>query len=181
MDPRSSFAAFVRWVMRETTFHRLYSARVTSDGGDNHVDLEPDDPSMQGLGLRRVPVRTGIAGATSQVQPDTRCLFAFDNGDPRTPKVVAWEYKKGSAVVSLDGGKASIARLGDLVTAAMGPGPVAVVGTITGKMTIPNPSPPPATVDVPIPAIPPTLFVGTAILSDYPRGQIQRGAPRVKA
>jgi len=177
MDPTSALARFIRRVMRDTAFHGIYPATLEVDRGDGTVDILPDN-AFRGVGFAKIPVLKGIAGTTENVAVGTRCLFAFANGSPSAPRVVAWEYKQGSATVRLDGGTASIARQGDVVKMAGGPGFV-VMGTISGTMNVTNPSPPPATIPTPMP--PGTNFVGTVTLPPYLYGQIQKGARRVKA
>jgi len=167
-----SLARFIRWVMRDTTYHRRYSATVERDRGDGTFDLLPDDHAMRGTG-QAVPDRVGVAGASVRVEQGTRCLFTFADGDPSKPVIVAWEFKGGSATVSFDGGEAAVARKGDLVDILLGD-PTPVAGLVQGTVLPPQPGPPPF-------QLPPTPFTGTATLSGPVRAVIVGGAKRVKA
>lgn len=170
---RAALERFIRWVMRDVTYHRRYSASIERDRGDGTFDLIPDDPAMRGTGLQAVPDRVGIAGTGAQVQPGTRCVFAFADADPSKPWIVVWEYAQGSAVVSLDGGQAQVARKGDLVDVLLST-PTPVAGIVQGTVLPPQPGPPPF-------PLPPTPFTGTATLSGPVRAVIVGGAPRVTA
>lgn len=170
-----SLARFVRQVVGDYRYERRYGATVVATNTDgSRVDLEPDDDAVRGLGLQAVPVRSGIAGGSSRAQPGTRCLLAFDDGDPSKPAVVGWEYAKGSAVVSLGGGIAGVARNGDMVELLLSP-LTPITGVISGSVTVPTVPP---TV-VPVPPI--TQFVGVATIVLPVRGRIVGGARRVKA
>jgi len=178
MEPGDAFARIIRWVMRDTTFFKVYGATVEVDHGDS-VDLTPDDPEMRGLGLTRVPKGAGELADSCLVQPGLRCLFGFRNGDPAKPIVRAWEYKRGSAHVILDGGGSPVARVGDLIKVLTLPA-LPVVGVIGGITQNPNPSPPPATIDVVVPAGTP-LTLAVATIAVPVNGVISKGAARVRA
>jgi len=169
----SYLARFVRWVMRDTTYHRRYSATVERDRGDGTFDIIPDDQAMRGTGLQAVPDRVGVAGAEVRVEPGTRCLVTFADGDPSKPVIVAWEFKRGSATISFDGGEAAVARKGDLVDVLLDT-PTPIAGIVQGTVLPPQPGPPPFT-------LAPTPFTGTATLSGPVRAVIVGGAKRVKA
>lgn len=170
-----SLERVIRQLVGDFRYERRYPATVVASLADNLVELDPDDPAIRGLGLSRVPVRSGIAGAGSRAEPGARCLLAFDDGDPRKPVVVAWEYAHGSAVVSLDGGTAPVARNGDLVELMLSQ-QTPITGTITGSVTIPGTPP----VVVPIPLGTP-FMTGVATMPVPVHGRILGGAPRVKA
>ncbi len=158
--------------MRDVTYHKRYEATVERFNGDGSFDLLPSDDAMKGRGLQRVRERVGLAGAASYlVKPGTRCLFGFRNGDPRAPEIVAWEFQKDSAVVSLNGGRARVARKGDSVKVPAG---TAVTGVVNGTLTVPGTPP----VVTPVVGLP---FVGTATLAGPVRARIIGGARRVKS
>jgi len=173
MSAKGTLARFIRWVMRDVTYQRRYSATIERDRGDGTFDLMPDDPAMRGTGLQAVPGRVGVAGAEVRVEPGTRCVFAFADADPAKPCIVAWEYAQGSAVVSLGGGQAQVARKVDLVDVLLST-PTPVAGIVQGTVLPPQPGPPPF-------PLPPTPFTGTATLSGPVRAVIVGGAPRVTA
>jgi hypothetical protein len=177
VSPFETIARFVRWVLRDETYYRHFLATVERDNGDNTVDLVCDDPAVRGIGMQAVPVKTGIAGATSRAEQGARCLLGFAAGDPRQPQVVAWEFGRETATVFLDGGTAGVARFADPVEVEYSD-VMAVSGMAGGTQTIPNPSPPPATIDVTIPAGP---FTGIAIVLTPPIAVVQGGNPTVTA
>jgi hypothetical protein len=162
----------IRFVMRDATYRSVYGGTVLVDHGDA-VDVQPDDDRMQGRGLSRIPKAAGLLGDESRVLPGLRCLFGFENADPRRPRIVAWEYKRSQAVVFLDGGGASVARVGDLVDVIVS-GEVPVVGVAGGTTVIPGS--PPTVVDVPMA---PVGGLATVLLPL--QAVIQSGAPRVRA
>ena len=168
------FSAFVRTVMRDVTYHRRYLAEIERRAPNGTFDIKPLDDAMRGRGLQGVPERVGIAGAeTLAVKAGTRCLFGFANGDTMRPEIVAWEFTKGSAVVSLDGGLAGLARKGDPVKVVVG-ATVPIVCVVSGTVT----TPPPASVTTPVAGL---QFVGIATLSGEIRADIIGGTPKVKA
>lgn len=178
---KESLARFIRWVLRDVTYHRLYPAEVVLQRSDGTVDLAPEDEPMRGHGLQSVPISVGVPGTTLLVQPGTRCLFGFVDGDPRKPHVVAWAYQRDGAVVRLADGGAPVARVGDTVEPQFPP--TIVAQAVIGGETV-NPSPPPPTVPVPdAPFTPPGVTVqiipGPTVLK--PIGVIQFGNPKVLA
>lgn len=173
MTALAALTAFVEHMLRGVTYTGRYAATVDADHGDT-VDITPDDEAMRGLGLQGVPKRTGVASGTSVVEPGTRCLFGFDNSDPRKPFIAAWEYLQHSAVVSFDGGAAPVARYGDVIRVITEP--TLVVSGVAGG-DVANPSPPPATLPLP----PGSPFVGTATIVGTITGVIQAGASKVFA
>lgn len=152
-DPRAAFERFVRWVMRDVTYDKVYAATVELDRQDQTFDVRVDDPALRGQGLSRVPVLVGVAGARVQANNGTRCLVGFVDRDPRKPRIVAWQYQANSGKVSLDNGTASVARQGDFVRVLVSD-PAPISGVMSGQTTIPGPPP----VITPIPAAP---FIGT--------------------
>jgi hypothetical protein len=177
MDIRATLERLIRHITRDSIYLKTYGV-VVQRGHDNTVDVIADAAELQGMELRQVPVMTSPAGTSARVEPGTRGLLAFADGDPRKPRIVAWEYSKGSAVVSLAGGNAGVARNGDLVELQLSP-MAPVSGVISGTVETPNPSPPPATITVPVP--PGTQFTGFVQIAPPIRGRIFGGARRVKA
>jgi hypothetical protein len=169
------FTRIVRWVMRDTTFLRLYSATVELDHLDGTFDVRADDEAIRGLGLPPVPALVGIAGARVNADAGTRCLVGFQDGNPKRPRIVAWEYEPLHGRIVFDDGTAALARQGDHVRCLIGD-PAPVAGELSGTVLVP--APPGLPVPTPVPAAP---FVGTVtlILPDTVHGAILGGAPRV--
>lgn len=177
-DLRANIERVVTEALRGSVFLGRFAATVVIDHGNQTVDLEPDNEAMRGLGLQYVPVLAGVASATAVVEPGTRCLFGFVDGDPTKPRVYAWEYAANSAVISLDGGQAAVARYGGSVKVLVGAATV-ISGTAGGIQDIPNPSPPPPTLPNPIPDSTQFSVVANFVAPVY--GVIQQGNPKVLA
>lgn len=171
-----SLERIVRQLVGDFRFERRWPCTVVAALADNEVEIEPDDEAIRGRGLSRVPVRSGIAGAGSRAEPGARCLLAFDDGDPRKPVVVAWEWAKGSGTVKLDGGSASVARNGDLVEVMVSKlAPINAM--VDGVVTLPNG----VTLPTSVPGVGGTTFTGTITVPGKIYGRILGGARRVKA
>lgn len=169
----SDFKSFVRWVMRDARFHKLYPATVQFQNQDGSVEVLPDDEEIRGTGLRAVP-RPGLPGTDINVAAGARCLVGFAEGDPGKPFIAEWEGN-GLASVRLGHGTRPVARMGDTVKIATTPSQN-VAGIIQGILTIPGPPP------VPTP-IPPSPFSGVVTLPPTPPVQalIMAGNTKVLA
>lgn len=168
----------VRGAIGNSTYLRSFGVEVQAQHADGSVDVLADSDELRGEGLQRVPVMVSPAGTRVIVEPGTRGLLRFADGDPRKPRIVAWEYRKSSAVVSLDGGGAGVARNGDLVEFYLSAS-TPIAGVMTGTLTSPNPGAPPPTITTPVPAG--SAFSGVAVITGPIRGRIFGGAARVRA
>lgn len=132
LDGASALERFIRWVMRDSVYSRVYAATVVAQTGST-VDLLPDSDDLRGTGLQGVPVMYGAPGIEAQFPPGTKMLLIFQDGRPDKPLAICFD---GAALVlKLGGGSSPVARVGDQIalTAATGPtGPVTGVGIITG-------------------------------------------------
>jgi len=129
MDPSSSLARFIRFVMRDVTYHKLYPSTVMAQVGDS-LSVLPDNVALKGTGLTNVPIRTGIPGTKATVAPGAKCLLGFEEGDPQKPYVALWGE---NVVISLAfaNGVLPIARQGDsVIVAGVAPGSGVAYGTI---------------------------------------------------
>lgn len=176
----SALARFIRWVLRDLTYHRLYAAKVVLQRSDGTVDLDPEDEPMRGEGLQQVPIAVSVPG-TGVIVGETRCLFGFLNGDPKQPRVVAWPYQRDAAILKMADGGAPVARVGDTVEPLF-PEVIVAQAMIGGETD--NPNPPPLTLPVPnVPFTPPGVTVqiipGPTVLA--PTGVIQYGNPKLLA
>ena len=178
MGVRAAAERIVRRFASDVTYLRVYAATVELQRNDGSCDLRTDAAELRGEGLQRVPVMSSPAGSSARVEPGTRCLVGFADGDPRKPRIIAWEYARSRAVVALDAGRAGVARNGDLVELHLSP-QAPISGVITGVVQVTNPSPPPPT--IPTPVVPGTQFTGFAAILAPVRGRILGGAARVKA
>ena len=156
MDPKSSLANFIRWVMRDTLYHGTYECTVERQHDDDSLDLLPDDQRVRGTGLSRVELWHGLPGVRVKVVVGSRVLLAFRNGDPAKPYASLW--RRGDIEeISFDGGGAPVARQGDAV-AVYWPPSLSIVG-----------------------AIPAGALTGTVTIGTQSAGVIQSGASKVLA
>lgn len=128
---RERLEAFIRWVMRDVTYHKHYTATVMGQLGQE-LDVLPDDPKLQAQGLSRVPISYGLPGVTAQVAPGTKVTLFFENGDPKKPRICNWDG--GHISLSFANGTMPVARVGDtvVVTGTAGPYPISATATIAG-------------------------------------------------
>jgi hypothetical protein len=178
VSPLDALRRIVRNAVGDYRFERSYYCVVERSYEDGSVDVLPDDIAMRGIGLQRVPAPTVAPSTIARSLPGARCLLAFDKGDPRAPTITVWEYGIDTATVQLNGGVASVARKGDMVDVLLSAA-TPIAGVLSGTISTPNPSPPPATVDTPVPAG--TPFTGVATITGTVRGVIIGGAANVKA
>jgi hypothetical protein len=167
-----ALAKFIRWVMRDLRYHRHYPATVELLRSDGSMDVTPDDDEILGLGLPPLHAQAGLPGTVVHGARGARCLVGFRAGDPRQPYISAWS-SGGLALISVDGGTAGIAGMGDPVEVLL-PEVVTVEGLLEGFTQPPGAPPPP-----PIPTPPGGLpFTGVATV---PPGtvtaQLQGGRP----
>jgi hypothetical protein len=154
---KEGLAAFIRWVMRDVTYHKQYPCTVQSQSGMT-VDLMPDDESIAGSGLSGVPLRVGLPGWEVTLAPRSRVMLSFDNGDPKKPAAALFD--PGSVIdLSFDGGTRGVARIGDPVLVFINPAiPIPMTGTVGGAP-----------------------FVGTIQITSTVSGIIQSGNPKLRA
>lgn len=111
-DPKGRLARFIRFVMRDVTYHKQYPCTVVSQEGMT-LDLKPDDDRIAGNGLGLIPLRVGLPGFTVKVPQGARVMLSFDNGDPSKP--AASLFDPGSVTsISFGEGSQAVARQGDL-------------------------------------------------------------------
>lgn len=149
-------ARFIRWVMRDVRYHKLYPSTVQSQDGFGPVSLTPDDEEIRGQGLDAVTLWHGLPGVEVKVKPGARVLLGFHAGDPARPYAKLWE--SGSIEeLRFDGGTQPLAREGDPVTVYWPPEMIC-------KGTVPA-----------------GAFVGTMTITTPGGGMIDKGSDRVKA
>lgn len=118
--------------MRDVTFHKQYACVVQRQDSNGLLDLLPDDKTIRGTGLSSIPIRHGLPGFTVQVQPGSRVLLAFENGDPEKPFASLWAEATVLAV-SFGSGTRPIARVGDEVQVFFPTEPMPITGTVSGN------------------------------------------------
>lgn len=132
MSWKEDLKTFIRWVMRDVTYHKHYSATVMSQSGDT-ADVVPDDDVITGIaGLQAVPIYWGTPGIKATVAPGAKVTLFFENGDKKKPRIMCWQ--SGAITISLAEGTKPIARVGDTVSVT---DPVS--GPITGIIVGGNP------------------------------------------
>ena len=103
-----SLKKFIRYVTRDTTYHKHYGCTVQGQSGQT-VDLLPNDPDMRGSGLNGVPIYNGLPGVTAQVAPGSDAILFYEDGDPTKPRAKIVSEKHIS--VSFNDGLMPIARV----------------------------------------------------------------------
>lgn len=171
MNFSDSLAAFIRWVMRDTKYLKLYPGEVQSYAG-GVAQAKTDDPE---IGNVNAEVNSGLAGGFVEPSPGTRCLVGFRAKDPSRPYVALWDsvLAEGGGAVRLDDGNRPIARVGDSVELNFSPGvPTNMEAVLTGETTAPGPI---------VTPVPPTPGVITFTFVDPPRASIQNGNTKITA
>lgn len=134
-----NLARFIRWVMRDTKFHKQYPCTVESQDGFGPVALTPDDPEIRGQGLDAVPLWHGIPGVEVKVKRGARVLLGFRAGDRERPYAALWESASVEQI-KFAGGTQPIAREGDTATVFWPPvldcTGMTPAGVFTGTITI---------------------------------------------
>ena len=172
MSIGDTLAAFIRFVLRDVTYHKLYPATVQRTDSDGTAEVLPDDEEIRGTGLR-ADILPGIPGTTIEAAAGARALVGFRAGDPRRPYIAEWGAE-GLIRMGFKGGAAGFARVGDVIDIATLP-TVPVSGLISGTLTVPG-TPPVVT------PLPPTPFAGTATITTPVQAQIQGpGNPKLLA
>lgn len=172
MSLLEDLAVIVRRVTGDYRFERTYAATVER-ADDDAVDVMPDDSSIAGNGLQRIPMPTIDPTTRLAPEPGCRCLLAFREGKPSQPYIAAWEYAPNSATVMLDGGSAPIARKGDLIELILSAA-TPIAGSAGGTVIIPGTPPTPV-------IVPPAPFTATATIAAPVYATPIGGAPKVKA
>lgn len=134
-----SLAKFIRYVMRDTRYHKMYPCTVERQDGWGPLELTPDDVEIRGEGLGSVPIRHGLPGVEVRVERGARVLLGFAAGDFKRPYAALWE--SGTIIeMRFAGGTQPIAREGDAGTVFWPPSvPVTLAGipgAFTGTLTI---------------------------------------------
>lgn len=112
MDLGAELERFVRWVMRDVTYHRQYACTVMGQSEDlDTLDVLPDDESIRGTGLQSVRIRHGLPGLKIRAKAGvSRVLLGYEDGDPRRPYVSDWD-RVGSLEITLQPDEATPIRI----------------------------------------------------------------------
>ena len=130
-----ALAQFIRWVMRDVTYHKHYSATVMGQVGDE-LDVLPDDAAIKATGLSRVPIMYGLPGVSALVAPGTKVTLYFEDGDRTKPRVANWQG--GHIELKFADGVLPVARTTDqivgqvIIAAGSSAGTYPVTGQIIG-------------------------------------------------
>lgn len=129
MEASAALERFIRWVMRDTTYHVTYEAVVERQHEDDTLDLLPDDERVRGNGIARVPIMHGLPGCRVRVKQGSRVMLKFANGDPQKPRASLWQYGQIDEILIGDA-PIEAARKGDTVEVILPP--MVFVGTVGG-------------------------------------------------
>jgi hypothetical protein len=122
---------------QRTRHHRVVVGEVRVGYPDGTFDVSLDEGGSV-LGATPSP---GIPALEVQAEENTRCLVAWQDGDPSKPRIVAWA-DTGIRRVSITGTR-PVARLGDTVEVML-PGTINVAGFLKagGEVVPPLPASP---------------------------------------
>ncbi len=98
---KEPLAAFIRWVMRDTRFAKLYPARVILQDAAGRLELLADDASIKGTGNQGVPIKHGLPGCAVVVPTGARILLGFENADSTRPYAALWEGVTPFTLISI--------------------------------------------------------------------------------
>jgi len=170
---KGALTAFVRNAVGDLDFLRPYPARVVLQEDDGTLHVQPDSDAIPGL--TGVPIRYGIPGARAKVPPGARCILEFEEGNPTSPVVTAFE--PGALVeLSFADGTHAVSRVGDGVDT----GSLSFAVDPTGSSLIVTYRPPGGAPQI-VTLTFPTVSVAPGASSLDLHGTIAEGAPRVRA
>ena len=122
----------------------VYEYQVSSVSGDT-LDLHPTNESMGLSDLARIPMLSGVAGASTRPSVGSVAIVAFRNSDPSKPFVLGYAPTETDKITFANG-TAKVARVGDEV--AIGTLYFTTAGTFAAYVpsggTAPDPAPPTA-------------------------------------
>jgi len=119
----------IRGTMRGVLHHTLWPATVVQQDADGSVQcvLSPELPEAQRMmpTMVGIPLRAPAPGVTMTVPSGTKCLVAFEGGDPSRPVAALWDGGTGNFTTLKLGANATkaAARTDDAIL----PGTLAVV------------------------------------------------------
>ncbi len=140
---KQNLERFVRWIMRDVTFHRQYIATVTAQTSSGLLDLEVDDPNISATGFQGVPLRNGLPAIQLEVETGSTVLLAFENGDPAKPYAALWEQTAGTlrlgtiVIVQATTAPALIGSVKFFSASAAGEAAVKLLAANPGTFTVP--------------------------------------------
>lgn len=138
-DLRGAFGRAVRAAVPELPHVKRWPSRVVRQGADRRLELVPDDASSM-AGSPPVPPLYGLPGARCEVPEGARVGLVHEAGDARRPRAEGWEEDTpatsirlrasssitlgsaacevggGGSNVTLSGGGAAVARVGDIAS-----------------------------------------------------------------
>lgn len=146
----NELSRFLEPILRRIDYSTSWLCEVKSQNSDGTLQVSPLDKRIQGKGLNKVPIRTGLPGFEVKVEKGAVVSIEFDNGDPSQPYAALWKHNE-SHVTAVEfkpnGTGVAVCKVGDTVdivfpmglpiTTALGPGIVtfstAAKGIITGS------------------------------------------------
>ncbi len=82
---------FLEPVRREIDYSTAWECVVKGQNADGTLQVSPEDPRLQGAGLDKVPILTGIPGFECKVTKGATVTVVFDGRDPSKPRAVLWK------------------------------------------------------------------------------------------
>jgi hypothetical protein len=97
---KRGFMALARASRPNVDYFALYRAKVLAQSQDRAtVDVVPDDVRLPPMSL--IPLKLGIPGATTSIEPGAGVLVGWENGDPTKPQAFLFDGGASVLVLSL--------------------------------------------------------------------------------
>lgn len=94
----TSLDRFLARIRRDIDYSRIYPGTVVQQNGDGTLQVTPDNATVRGTGLDKVPIRHGLPGIkVENVPAGARVRVGWDNGDPAAPFAVLWDQDESAA------------------------------------------------------------------------------------
>lgn len=119
LQDRSPFALF-RKIARASVpeLWGVYEYSVFSASAANGIQATLTDPSQGVPSVVNIPIRPGIAGATTVPAAGSICYVAFANGDRSKPVAIAYDATESTSLILNPAGALGAARTTDAVASA---------------------------------------------------------------
>jgi hypothetical protein len=130
-----SLNSFLSAIRAASASYGAYRCKVIAQNQDGTLQLKPEDETIAGRGLDKVPIREGAPGWKTKVSGGAIVSVAFDGGQWDRPYACLWGEGQSSGVESMEflpsGRGAPAAAISDQLEIAL-PISLPLVGTVGG-------------------------------------------------
>lgn len=102
-------------------YSKWYPCKVVAQDADGTLQIYPEDETVRGSGIAKVPLMIGMPGVKVTVAPGARVRLFFENGDPSKPACALWEQSSTAAQAFVLGNVLQTVLAALTVPTAMGP------------------------------------------------------------